>query len=278
MPIIFPKSPPDQSAAAATPAVNPAAARSTPLPAPPAMASMHSFTPPSGSGFSKPPPGDDGDGGPKRERRRREDFSNLTAGWHDYVCAVDSILDFGGGRVTLNWTVVAGPERDRELNWDQYAPPYCHPPAAKHVQSMSIWFGSMVACYTGCGMPYDSWLADGGTTMSGDPTRVPPYYAFFVHEAADGVHVPILFDVRVQVDSGHEKYAKIRGLAPHLIDGKPVQAPMPRRVMPGIEKAHHWTGLSESFNTVNGPVSYVKLDWKQLGLGHGGLKTYKDVR
>lgn len=283
MPQKLPAYSPPAQPAGQTPANPQAPAGATP-PRAASSSGYGGYKPPSAAAVATPPPPAPGeeDFGPRHVRRRAEDFGNLTAGDHTLVCGVDSILDFGDG-VKVGWTVIAGPERDRELGWNQSPPPFCYPPAKSAAASMSIWFRTLCEAYAACGYPFETWLDTGDKTTDGGPIKTPPYWLFFAHECADGIHVPILFNVRVRCDAGHEKYPKVQSVAPYLINGQPVQAPMPRRLIPDIENAHRWTGVADSFTIGKGEragtvVPFVKLDWKQLSLGHGGLKTYKDVQ
>lgn len=98
---------------------------------------------------------------------------------------------------------------------------------------------------------------------------------FFVEQCADGVVVPICLEIRINVDAGYEKNPKTISVKRYLDSaGRPVQAPMPRRVPQWLAQQHGWIGEAVTL----GGTPHIKLDWKQIPLGHSGLSTYKGIQ
>jgi hypothetical protein len=252
----------------------PAAAPARP-PAPPPQ--RHAY-PDAGVGEAPPPDPSGGD------LPFANTFGNLTAGTHKLLCCVEAITHWRPSEPTVMFRVRVGPERGREIRWDQSPPPY----AAKDPDGNAAvyWRRALFGAYAAGGWPSEPDKATGGQgwPRSQGGSYIPPYVDFFVVDV-DGVSVPVMLEVTVRVDSGYEKYTKVVAVRQHMVDGVLVQAPMPRKVTPWVAQRHRWEGeqqdivvkLSNAFP--NGAVvPSVKVRFDQIPLGIGGLRGLKDCK
>ena len=226
---------------------------------------------PDDDGIGAPEPGEGGGRLP-----RADTFSPLTAGEYDFTGSVNSIIRWSWGTV-VQFRVQVGMDGGRELDWQQT------PGDKLSGKGLAFWKRTLIDAYAAGGWTWDpdpatgwtGWYDTGRIDAEGKPIRVAPYDTFFVQQAPDGLHVPAMLDFHVSVQAGYEKFYKITSVKLHLVDGEPVQAPMPRKVPEWIAEGHGWRGTPES---LNGKANVVALQWDQIPPGHCGMKTRKDIR
>lgn len=257
-----------RAAGIATPAPTPAAP-------PPPMRPPTQY--PDEPGVGGPPPEDDGSGG---RLPYADTFPNLTAGRHTFLCCVESITHWDGGPA-LGLRVRVGPDAGREFKWEQTPPrPALADPEGKFA---TYWKRTLFNAYAAGGWTAEPSPARGwpGWPRSASGSYIPPYVDFFVVEI-DGVMVPVMLHVTVQVDAGYEARPKVVAVRHHTIDGALVQAPMPRKVTPWIAERHRWSGTRKDITVKakdDRPASVVPstaLVWDQIPRGVGGMLTLKD--
>lgn len=206
---------------------------------------------------------------------RGDTFAPLTAGEYHFTGNVNSIIRWTWGTV-VQFRVQTGPDAGREVDWQQT------PGDKMSGKGLAFWKATMINAYGAGGWTWDpnpangwqGWYDTGKVGGDGQPVRVAPYDTFFVQIAPDGLHVPIMLDFTVKVDAGYERFYKITSVRVHLINGEPVQAPMPRKVPEWIAEGHGWHGTSES---LNGKATVCALKWDQIPAGHCGMKTRRDM-
>ena len=140
------------------------------------------------------------------------------------------------------------------------------------------WRSELVGAYTAGGWPESSWEKDPQTQGP-----VPPWYRFFVHECADGSHVPIMLRVSINVTfprDGMGSFTNVKSVVPILINSAPVQAPMPWEVTPDLAAFHKWKHgeVKQIVSNKDGSVTQlVPLDKDQFAVGHLGMTSWKDL-
>lgn len=229
-------------------------------------------------GFGAPPPGESGGAG---NGKKWDEFTPLRAGSYTFIACVGDICRLvtktGHAGSILEWKVLAGEEAGRPISWNQSPAPNASDKAR------AFWQRTLIAAYAAGGWTWDAdpstgwpgWAELDRKDANGNPVKVAPMDLFFVEQCADGVVVPVCLEIRVNIDTGYEQYPKTVSVKRFLDSaGRPVQAPMPRRVPQWLAQQHGWIG--EAINLDGGP--HVKLDWKQIPLKHAGLSTYKDLQ
>lgn len=208
-------------------------------------------------------------------------FSDHPAGTYTSLCAVEAITHWEPGRPSVHLRVRVGPEAGREYKWDQSMPP----PAAKDPAGgfATFWKRTLFGAYAAGGWTAE---ADPETGWEGWPRSqagdyIPPYAEFFVVEI-EGQSIPVLLEVKVQVDKGYESRPKIISVKRHIVDGSLVQAPMPRKLTPWIAEHHRWSGVRKDIEVkakddrAARRVESVEVKWDQFPRGFGGLLGLKD--
>lgn len=219
-----------------------------------------------------------GSGGGKLPRA--DSFAPLSAGEYDFDVSVNSIIQWDWGTV-VQFKVQTGPDAGRELDFQQTPPSGLT--GADKAKALAVWRRTIINAYAAMGLTWDpaadgswpGWFDTGHRDNNGDPIRAAPYDIFFVRAAPDGLRVPIMLKVHVSVQAGFEKFYKVTAIKVLMHDGKPVQAPMPRKVPHWIAEGHGWNGNPSS---LNGKAEVIELDYKQIPLGHCGMPTLKDIR
>lgn len=261
-------------------------ATKTPPPAAPpqAPAARQSVNPNRGDdGFAAPSPGEGGGGG---TGKKWDEFTTLTAGKYTFnacVGAISTLTTKTGTRGTIvEWKVLGGDEAGRPIGWNQTPPP------ESSDARKAFWRGQIIKAFSAGGWTWDEnaetgWPGwpkvcdrDGNPCKdaNGKDIKATPWDTFFVEHCADGIYVPVCFEIEVSVNAGHEKYPDVTAVRRILDDsGRPVQAPMPRKVPEWLASEYNWYG--ESAIVAGNPA--VNLDWKQIPLRHAGLATYKDL-
>jgi len=235
-------------------------------------------------GFGAPPPGEGGTGNGKKW----DEFTPLPAGNYTFIACVGDISTLtskttGQRGTVVEWKVLTGDEAGRPLSWNQAPAP------GASEKAVAFWQRQLIGAYTAGGWSWDAnpetgwsgWpeICDntGAPLMDarGNPRKAAPWDTFFVEVCADGITVPVCFEIKVTIDAGYEQYPKVTSVK-RILDnaGRPVQAPMPRRVPAWLAEMHRWDGERV---TISGNPA-VKLDWKQIPLKHAGLSTYKDLQ
>lgn len=221
-------------------------------------------------GFGAPDPSESGTG----RLPRGDTFAPLTAGKYNFTGCVNSIIRWTWGTV-VQFRVQVGPDAGREVDWRQT------PSDKQSGNGLARWKRTIMDAYGRGGWTYDpdgsgwqGWYDTGKLGADGKPIKVAPYDTFFVQQAPDGLHVPVMLDFHVSVQAGYEKLFEITSVKVHLINGEPVQAPMPRKVPEWIAEGHGWRGTSEN---LNGKATVCALQWDQIPVGHCGMKTRKDL-
>jgi len=223
-------------------------------------------------GWGAPDPSETAGGG---RLPRGDTFADLSAGEYDFTGSVNSIIRWTWGTV-VQLRVQTGPDAGREVNWQQT------PGDKQSGKGLAIWKAAIINAYGAGGWTWDpnpatgwqGWYDTGKVGGDGQPIRVAPYDTFFVQQAPDGLHVPVMLDFHVSVQKGYEKFFRVTSVKVHLINGEPVQAPMPRKVPEWIAEGHGWRGTSEN---LNGKATVCALQWDQIPVGHCGMKTRKDL-
>lgn len=208
---------------------------------------------------------------------RADTFAPLTHGEYNFTGNVSSIIHWNWGTV-VQLRVLLGDHGGRQIDWQQT-------PSDKMTEKgLPFWQRTIINAYGAGGWTWDpasdgswpGWYDTGSRDARGEPIRAAPYDTFFVRQAPDGLRVPILLDFHVSVDpEPYSKFIKITSVKPHLHNGQPVQAPLPQKVPGWIADGHGWLGTDES---LNGKADVVRLDYKQIPLGHCGMATIKDIR
>lgn len=209
---------------------------------------------------------------------RNDSFGNLPAGYHKFIVSVNDIIPWHFGDVVA-FRVEFGPDRGRQIDWAQ-SEGTDKDGNAWSAKRASVWRSQLFGAYAAGGWTLEPNPATGwpGWPKNKAGASLPPYDAIFVHECADKVLVPVLLAIEVQVDADYEKYPKVLRVSHYLIDGTPVQAPMPRRTPPWLARQYKWVAADDVISTGSGHVVKVaKPDYKQVPLGHGGLKTYRQI-
>lgn len=234
-------------------------------------------------GFSAPLPGEVGSGG---GGKKWDEFLPLAAGKYTFNACVGDISTLtskSGQRGTIvEWKVLGGDEAGRPIGWNQTPIP------GASDASKAFWRVRIIKAFEAGGWTWDANAETGwpgwpevcdsnGTPRIDDkgmPIKATPWDTFFVEHCADGIYVPVCFEIEVTVDPNYQKYPKITAVRRILDEsGRPVQAHMPRRVPEWLANEYKWDG--ERIMVAGNPA--VKLDWKQIPLKHAGLSTYKDI-
>lgn len=227
--------------------------------------------------------------GPEGGGNRDDDYWQahpLSPGDYTFVAAVRKAIMWGNGEVSVTFQAQ---EWDREANrpgphhmrpvpdkwgWKQTIPPNVATDSLRYKR----WRSELVGAYTAGGWPESSWEKDPSTQGP-----VPPWYRFFIHECADGSHVPIMLLVSVNVTfprDGMGSFINVKSVIPVLVNGAPVQAPMPREVTPDLAAYHKWKhGEVKQIvsNRDNSVTQLVPLDKDQFAVGHLGMMSWKDL-
>ena len=221
--------------------------------------------------------GDDDGGG--FTRKRYDEYSALTAGRYSFLASVNQIVRWERG-VSLTFKVLptgSADHDDRQVEWQQ------SPPAGQSAGFNTIWLRRFFGAYAAGGWTvdknpttgWDGWQPSTRKGSDGNALPRPPYNDFFVVHAA-GLWIPTVLRVEVTVDAPpYDKYPKVTRVEPLLVDQRRVQAPMPWRVIDWIAESLGWPGSVESVNKATLPV--VKLDYKQLEQGAGGLLWWREA-
>lgn len=279
MPVTFGAKPP-----AATPAPASSQAQHNPAPTPAASAyqgpRVIANAARESEGFGAPPPGESGGSGSGKGYEYFRD-NPLPAGSYTFIACVGDICRLvtktGHASTLVEWKVLSGDEAGRPIGWNQSPAPNASDKAR------AFWQRTFIAAYAAGGWTWDpdqttgwpGWAELDRKDANGNPVKVAPMDLFFVEQCADGVVVPICLEIRVVVDQGYEQYPKTVSVKRYLdTNGRPVQAPMPRRVPQWLAQQHGWIGEA----IVLGGAPHSKLHWKQIPLGHAGLSTYKGLQ
>mgnify|MGYP006347893293 FL=1 len=221
--------------------------------------------------------GDDDGGG--FTRKRYDEYSALTAGRYSFLASVNQIVRWERG-VSLTFKVLptgSADHDDRQVEWQQ------SPPAGQSTKFNANWLRKFFGAYAAGGWTvdknpttgWDGWQPSTRKGSDGNPLPRPPYNDFFVVHAG-GLWIPTVLRVEVTVDAPpYDKYPKVTRVEPLLVDQRRVQAPMPWRVIDWIAESLGWLGSVESVNKATLPV--VKLDYKQLEQGAGGLLWWREA-
>ena len=221
--------------------------------------------------------GDDDGGG--FTRKRYDEYSALTAGRYSFLASVNQIVRWERG-VSLTFKVLptgSADHDDRQVEWQQ------SPPAGQSAGFNTIWLRRFFGAYAAGGWTvdknpttgWDGWQPSTRKGSDGNALPRPPYNDFFVVHAG-GLWIPTVLRVEVTVDAPpYDKYPKVTRVEPLLVDQRRVQAPMPWRVIDWIAESLGWLGSVESVNKATLPV--VKLDYKQLEQGAGGLLWWREA-
>ncbi len=269
--------PQQQAATAGATAFRPSQQTPAPVAAPRIVQPQHAqHSARDDDGWGAPDPSETGGGSGRLPRG--DTFSPLTAGEYNFTGYVNSIIRWSWGTV-VQFRVVTGPDAGREVDWQQT-------PGSglldKGGKGLAIWKQVIIDAYGAGGWTWDAnpltgwqgWYDTGKLGADSLPIRVAPYDTFFAMVAPDGLHVPTMLDFHVSVQSGYEKFYRINSVKIHLINGEPVQAPMPRKVPEWIAEHHGWRGVPES---LNGKATVCALQWDQIPVGHCGMKTRRDM-
>ncbi len=249
------------------------------------------YTPPASDGYGDDSgPADDGfarEEGDKTEARtsrypKPETFAPLEAGEYDFIVSLNKVTPWHfGTRVALR--VEAGLHRGRVYEWEQVTPE-----KMTGEQARSIWRSTIYGAYAFGGWPLDP---DPKTGWPGWPkgkapgSNRPPYDLICVHEAPDGVHVPVLLDVHISVRANYEKFPALTHVRQHedAVTGGPVQAPMPFGVPEWMARAHKWSGKREDFAIKSGEnagrvIECFRLQYDQIKPGHCGMPSWRGLK
>lgn len=224
-------------------------------------------------GWGAPDPSETTGGGGKLPRG--DTFAPLTAGEYNFTGCVNSIIRWTWGTV-VQFRVQTGPDAGREVDWQQT------PGDKQSGKGLAIWKAAIINAYGAGGWTWDQnpqtgwqgWYDTGKVGSDGQPIRVAPYDTFFVQRAPDGLHVPVMLDFHVSVQANYERFFRVTSVKIHLINGQPVQAPMPRKVPEWIAEGHGWRGTSKN---LNGKAQVCELQWDQIPDEHCGMKTRRDM-
>ncbi len=192
---------------------------------------------------------------------------------YTFASYVSKIVWWNNGGVTVtckvsDWDRDANRPREhhgRPIDWRQTA----SDKQRASDKAYAFWRADLVGAYTAGGWPEESWPKNG-------EHPAPPWHLFFVHQAADGLMVPIMFGMEVRVTpprSGNGVFVNVKKVVP--VPG-PVQAPMPYEVPPGLAELHRWkVAEHRTFGASNTPSA--KLDKDQIPMAHLGMRTWKDL-
>lgn len=238
-----------------------------------------------------PPATYEGEVGSGNFEKRDDDYWQahpLSPGDYKFVAYVRKAIMWGSGEVSVSfqaqdWDTAAnrpGPHHMRPVpdkwGWKQTIPPNVATDSPRYKR----WRSELVGAYTAGGWPEDTWEKDPTT---GGP--VPPWYRFFIHECADGSHVPIMLAVVCNVpppnrEKGSGLFCNVKAVVPIIINGAPVQAPMPWEVTPDLAAFHKWKhGEVKQIvsNKDSSVTQVVPLDKDQFAVGHLGMTSWKDI-
>lgn len=227
-------------------------------------------------------------GGGNYEKRDDEYWAAhpLSPGDYSFFAYVRKAIMWGSHEISVSfqaqdWDTQAnrpGPHHMRPVpdrwGWKQTIPPNVATDSPRYKR----WRADLVGAYTAGGWPESSWEKD--PTTQGP---VPPWYRFFIHECADGSHVPIMLRVSVNVTfprDGMGSFTNVKSVVPILVNGAPVQAPMPWEVTPDLAAFHKWKhGEVKQIvsNKDSSVTQLVPLDKDQFAVGHLGMTSWKDL-
>lgn len=198
------------------------------------------------------------------------------SGTHVYLCSVQKIVKWPFGTM-LTFRVEQGHERGRSFDWGQNEP--------KNMDSEKLvrWRSNFYGAYAAGGWPLDADAATGwpGWERNAAGITVPPYDQMFVHRAPDDVLVPVILRVETWTGNKADSTPFVNTVQHYIPMGEsmPVQAPMPYHLPAWLANANGWSGTPDSIPTGKyGPISVVKMDYKQIPFNHGGLKTMRDLK
>ena len=255
-------------------------------PGPPKPQAYASTSPFAHSGL--PPATYEGEVGSGNFEKRDDEYWSahpLSPGDYSFVAYVRKAIMWGNHEVSVSfqaqeWDTQAnrpGPHHMRPVpdkwGWKQTIPPNVSTDSPRYKR----WRSELVGAYTVGGWPESSWEKDPQTQGP-----VPPWYRFFVHECADGSRVPIMLRVTVNVTfprDGMGSFTNVKSVVPILVNGAPVQAPLPWEVTPDLAAFHKWKhGEVKQINGKDGSVTQlVPLDKDQFAVGHLGMTSWKDL-
>jgi hypothetical protein len=262
-----------------------------PQQAPAASSQRASATSPFATAGGLPPATYEGEVGSGNFEKRDDDYWQahpLSPGDYTFAAYVRKAIMWGSGEVSVtfqaqDWDKDAnrpGPHHMRPVpdkyGWKQTIPPNVATDSPRYKR----WRSELVGAYTAGGWPEDSWEVD--PTTQGP---VPPWYRFFVHEAADGSHVPIMLAVVCNVpppnrEKGSGLFTNVKKVVPVVINGAFVQAPMPWEVTPDLAAYHKWKhGEVKQIvsNKDSSVTQLVPLDKDQFAVGYLGMTSWKDL-
>ena len=205
-------------------------------------------------------------------------FAPLTSGRYTFLCSVNKIVKWPFGTV-ITFRVEFGDERGRQVDWNQ------SPPAsfADKPEASRVWRSDFFGAYAagGWGIDPDPATKWPGWQKNRAGVNVPPYDVFFVHTANDGVQVPVLILVTLDVDRPpYDRFPKVKRVEHYVPEGAttPIQAPMPYHIPAWLANDRGWSGTFETITSKVGVIEVIKTDYKQIPFGHGGLKTMRDLK
>lgn len=207
-----------------------------------------------------------------------DSFAPLTSGRYTFLCSVNKIVKWPFGTV-ITFRVEFGDERGRQVDWNQ------SPPAsfADKPEASRVWRSDFFGAYAagGWGIDPDPSTKWPGWQKNRAGVNVPPYDVFFVHTANDGVQVPVLILVTLDVDRPpYDRFPKVKRVEHYVPEGAttPIQAPMPYHIPAWLANDRGWSGTPETITSKVGVIEVIKTDYKQIPFGHGGLKTMRDLK
>lgn len=272
------------------PASTPAAAPSTPTTAParpaPPMQQRQPAPPPTpaapparmGFGAGIPPRDPNaGDGGGDFEKRDADYWRAhpLKVGTYYFFAFVSKIVMWADGGVTLTLRVSEwdrdqrrpGEHHGRNISWPQG-------PGNRSGDALNRWRAEIIKAYQAAG-----YADETAWPQSSDGAPCPPWHEFWVQQMPDGLYVPCLLGIEVNVPPPREGmglFTNVKKVA--RMDG-PVQAPMPFELPEQVATLYGWRFGQERHITKDGRhlATTVPIDKDCVPLGHLGLKTYKDI-
>lgn len=237
-----------------------------------------------------PPATYEGEVGSGNFEKRDEEYWQahpLSPGDYTFLAYVRKAIMWGSGEVSVSFQAQ---DWDREANrpgphhmrpvpdkwgWKQTIPPNVATDSPRYKR----WRSELVGAYTAGGWPEDAWEKDPRTNGP-----VPPWYRFFVHECADGSHVPIMLAVVCNVpppnrEKGSGLFCNVKKVVPVIIEGALVQAPMPWEVTPDLAAFHKWKHgeVKQIVDKAGVFTQLVPLDKDQFAVGHLGMTSWKDI-
>lgn len=205
---------------------------------------------------------------------RFDSFGPWPSGNATYLCSVQKIVKWSFGTI-VTFRVESGPERGRQLDWGQTEP------ANMDATKKAKWRSNLFGAYAAGGWPLDADATTGwpGWEKNSRGIGVPPYDQFFIHTAPDGVQVPVIIKVDTWTVAVADARPFVNAVRHYVPDGHslPVQAPMPYHLPAWLADLNKWTASPDVITTKSGIVEVVKVDYKQIPFGHGGLKTMRDL-